>query len=89
MENYLLDGCGSFLNNLAEDTIIETIKANRLNVFKYLRHLLQEISNMYFQNKPEILDQLCLGMKVPKKYVDNSRTKVRLNISNFSTAILF
>ena len=39
-------------------SIIETAKANKLNVFKYLRYLLQEIPNMDFKNKPEILDQL-------------------------------
>ncbi|WP_306307313.1 IS66 family transposase [Cellulosilyticum ruminicola] len=39
-------------------SIIETAKVNKLNVFKYLRYLLQEIPNMDFKNKSEILDQL-------------------------------
>lgn len=44
---------------------------------------------MDFKNKPEILDRLLSWSEEIKKYVSKSRNKVRVNISNFITVILF
>jgi transposase/uncharacterized coiled-coil protein SlyX len=38
-------------------TLVESAKANELDVYEYLKHLLNEMPNKDFNNHPEILDQ--------------------------------
>ncbi|WP_442861335.1 transposase domain-containing protein [Cellulosilyticum sp. WCF-2] len=44
---------------------METAKANNLNVFIYLRHLLQKMHGMDFKNHPEFLENLMPWAKEP------------------------
>jgi len=38
-------------------TLVESAKANELDVYEYLKYLLNEMPNKDFNNHPEILDQ--------------------------------
>ncbi|MFI3173343.1 MAG: transposase domain-containing protein [Eubacteriales bacterium] len=38
-------------------TIVETAKLNNLNVFEYLKYLLEEMPNIDFYNNPELINQ--------------------------------
>ena len=48
-------------------SIVETAKANNLNVFKYLRYLLQKMPSLDFKNHPELLENLLPWVEEPQK----------------------
>ena len=49
-------------------TIVETARANNLNVYEYLKYLLVEMPNVEFHNNPEILESyLPWSDKLPKE----------------------
>ena len=53
-------------------SIVETAKANRLNVYEYLRHILKTLPNLDFKNDPHLLiDFLPWSKNLP----DNCRLK--------------
>ena len=48
-------------------SLVETTKANNLNVFKYLRYLLQKMPSLDFKNHPELLEDLLPWAEEPRK----------------------
>ena len=48
-------------------SLVETAKANNLNVFKYLRYLLQKMPSLDFKNHPELLGDLLPWAEEPQK----------------------
>ena len=49
-------------------TIVETARANNLNVYEYLKYLLAEMPNIDFHNNPELLESyLPWSDKLPKE----------------------
>jgi len=48
-------------------SLVETAKANNLNVFKYLRYLLQKMPSLDFKNHPELLEDLLPWAEEPQK----------------------
>ena len=48
-------------------SLVETAKANNLNVFKYLRYLLQKMPSLDFKNHPELLGDLLPWAEEPRK----------------------
>jgi hypothetical protein len=41
-------------------SIVETVKANNLNVFQYLTYLFKNLLNINFKDQPELLVQYCI-----------------------------
>lgn len=48
---------GAFANGVLY-TLVESARANDLDVYEYLKHLLTEMSNNHYQEDPSVIDQL-------------------------------
>lgn len=58
-------------------TLVESAKANSLNVYEYLKYLLFKIPNTDFHNNPEILDQyLPWSSELPKECKLNHKREI-------------
>lgn len=60
-------------------TLVESAKANELDVYEYLKYLLNTMPNKDFNNHPEILDQLLpWSIELPEECRLNHKHKNRL-----------
>lgn len=57
-------------------SLVETAKANNLNVFKYLRYLLQKMPGTDFKNHPELLENLMPWAKEPQAICKQNSVKL-------------
>lgn len=71
-------------------SIVETAKANNLNVFEYLNHLFKSLPNINFNEQPQLLEQhLPWSESLPECCYNKKRLGVRLVASSFYYIIIY
>ena len=65
--------------------LVESTRANKLDVYEYLKYLLTEMSNNHHQEDPTVIDGFCPGQKTARTVPLKNGTK---NASNNDVAII-